>query len=125
MTEIATLPSIDGTSPAGGEGFWEREATDVQGIEKALVALRKEYGSAAAAKEGHAGTRNSVANLVVYAASDEDAELVTATMAQLAGAHPGSVRSCGAQGNASDRQKQSLDDRFGPRRASRDEHVHR
>lgn len=76
------------TKDAPLEGRWDLEASDVQGIEKALVALRKEYGSAAAAKEGHAGTRNSVANLVIYAASDEDAELATATIAQLAGAHP-------------------------------------
>lgn len=82
--------SVDGhrAAPADAEGFSQLEASDVQGIEKALVSLRKQYGSAEAAKEGHAGTRNSVANLVVYAASDEDAELVTETMAQLAGAHP-------------------------------------
>ncbi len=86
----AAAPSVDGqqAKPAAAEGFWELEASDVQGIEKALVSLRKQYGSAEAAKEGHAGTRNSVANLVVYAASDEDAEQATSTMAQLAGAHP-------------------------------------
>ena len=70
------------------EGFWQLEAKNVQGIEKALDALRRGYGSAAAAKEGHAGTRNSVANLVIYASSDQDAEEATATMTSLAGAHP-------------------------------------
>ena len=81
--------TTDSAVPAAPlEGRWDLEATDVQGIERALVTLRKQYGSAAAAREGHAGTRNSVANLVIYAASDADAEQATATMSQLAGAHP-------------------------------------
>ena len=44
-----------------GEGFWEVEAGDVHAVEKALVNLRKQYASAEAVQEGHAGTRTSVA----------------------------------------------------------------
>ncbi|HEY7296143.1 MAG TPA: glucose-6-phosphate dehydrogenase assembly protein OpcA, partial [Dehalococcoidia bacterium] len=55
---------------------------------KALTALRKRYASPVAAREGHAGTRNSVANLVIYAGSEEDAARATATMTELAGRHP-------------------------------------
>jgi glucose-6-phosphate dehydrogenase assembly protein OpcA len=71
-----------------GEGYWEIEAGDVHGVEKALVSLRKQYASAEAVHEGRAGTRNSVANLVVYAGSEEVAERTTATLERLAGSHP-------------------------------------
>src|SRR5947209_1325131 len=70
------------------EGFWEIDATDVPGIEKALAQLRKQYASAQAVQEGHAGTRNSVANLVIYAGSEDDAAHATTTMQELTGRHP-------------------------------------
>lgn len=70
------------------DGFWQLTANDIQGIERALMALRKEYNSAAAALEGRAGIRKTVANLVVYAASEHDAEIANGTLAALAGRHP-------------------------------------
>lgn len=87
MTSMQTEPPPP-QPPTGDEGFWEADATDIQGIEKALAGLRKQYGSAEAAQEGHAGTRNSVANLVVYASTADDAEAATTTLAALAGRHP-------------------------------------
>lgn len=75
-------------APDDEAGFWELTAADIQGIEKALTALRKQYGSAGAAQEGRAGTRNSVANLVVYAASEAEADAANATLTALAGRHP-------------------------------------
>src|SRR5437016_12361770 len=76
------------TAPSALEGYWEIEAGDVPEVEKALVRLRKEYASAEAVQEGHAGTRNSVANLVIYAGTEEDAAHATETMQALAGRHP-------------------------------------
>ena len=70
------------------EGYWALTANDIQGIEKALATLRKQYGSASAAQEGRAGTRNSVANLVVYTASDAEVEAANAALTALAGRHP-------------------------------------
>ncbi len=87
MTTSQTVPSTDGREPAA-EGFWQTHASDVPGIEKALADLRRQYASPAAAREGQAGTRNSVANLVIYASTEADAERATATMTQLAGRHP-------------------------------------
>jgi len=88
----AGVPVLTQTDPYSNsvdrEGFWEMEATDVHGIERALEALRKQYASPQAMAEGHAGTRNSVANLVIYAGSDEDAAEATAAVSQLAGRHP-------------------------------------
>jgi glucose-6-phosphate dehydrogenase assembly protein OpcA len=87
VTTGAVRAATDGREPQA-EGSWEAEASDVQGIEKALEALRKQYASPAAAREGQAGTRNSVANLVIYAGSEEDAAQATTAVAQLAGRHP-------------------------------------
>jgi glucose-6-phosphate dehydrogenase assembly protein OpcA len=72
----------------GVEGYWEIAASDVQQIEKALVALRKQYASAEAVSEGHAGTRNSVANLVIYAGSEQEADRAGEAVRALAGRHP-------------------------------------
>jgi len=87
VTTSQTAISSDGREPAL-EGFWQAEASDVPGIEKALTTLRKQYASPAAAREGQAGTRNSVANLVIYAGSEDDAARATAAMTELAGRHP-------------------------------------
>jgi len=87
VTTSQTTISADGREPAD-EGFWQTEASDVPGIEKALASLRKQYASPAAASEGQAGTRNSVANLVIYTGSEEDAARATAVMTELAGRHP-------------------------------------
>ena len=93
MTTSATDVSRDGREPRD-EGYWEAEASDVQGIEKALASLRKQYASPAAAREGQAGTRNSVANLVIYAGSERDAEQARETVARLAGRQAAETLAC-------------------------------